>query len=253
MPPRIHIIRHAQGEHNATRNDTIRDAVLTQKGKGQCSTLQSAFKYHNDIDIVFSSPLRRTIQTASLSLGPTLARREVPIVLLPSLQEVSNLGCDVGLANTTDDVKQMLPTLFAKEELPFDYNKIDTSHVTEGWNSKKGYWAYERDAITKRAADLRGFLMQRPEKQLTEQIVLVTHGAFTHFLTEDWDVRDPMTGTAWLNCEHRIFDFTSDSTTADAHLRETDESRSSRGVEEREHDPHVLEELAKVSSNESQS
>lgn len=78
-----------------------------------------------------------------------------------------------------------------------------------------------------------------------------------------------MIGTAWLNCrltcetsanrwltllgEHRIFDFTSDSTATDAHLQETDESRSSRGAEEREHDPHVLEELIKVSSNESRS
>ncbi|KAF1352635.1 phosphoglycerate mutase family protein-like protein [Lizonia empirigonia] len=248
MPPRIHIIRHAQGEHNATRNYSIRDALLTPKGKGQCSTLQSAFKYHNDIDIVFSSPLRRTIQTASLSLGPTLARKDVPFVLLPPLQEVSNIGCDVGMADTADDVKQMLPTLFVKGELPFDYNKIDASHVTEGWNSKKGYWAYERDAISKRAADLRRFLMQRSEKQ----IVLVTHGAFTHFLTEDWDVEDPMTGTAWLNCEHRIFEFTPDSTAADAHLEETEASRSSRGLEEREVDPHVLEELRTVSSNESQ-
>lgn len=153
MPPRIHIIRHAQGEHNATvrrksrtltkrathttqRNYSIRDAVLTPKGKGQCSTLQSAFKYHNDIDIVFSSPLRRTIQTASLSLGPTLAREEVPFVLLPPLQEVSNVGCDVGLADTADDLKQILPTLFEDGELPFDYNKIDGSHVTKGWNSK---------------------------------------------------------------------------------------------------------------------
>jgi len=56
-------------------------------------------------------------------------------------------------------------------------------------------------------------LLERPEKQvrlghryltlrikLTVQIALVTHGAFAHFLTEDWDVEDPMTGTAWLNC-----------------------------------------------------
>ncbi|KAJ8119099.1 hypothetical protein OPT61_g65 [Boeremia exigua] len=249
MAPRIHIIRHAQGEHNATRDYSIRDAVLTPKGKGQCSTLQSAFQYHNDIDVVFSSPLRRTIQTASLSLGPTLARKEVPFILLPPLQEVSNVGCDVGLADTAEDIKRILPTLFAEGKLPFDYNKIDASHVTKGWNSKKGYWAYERDAISTRAADLRSFLLQRSEKQ----IVLVTHGAFAHFLAEDWDVEDPMTGTAWLNCEHRIFDFTPDSTATDAHLQETEESRSSRGAEEREHDPHVLEELIKVSSNESQS
>lgn len=34
---------------------------------------------------------------------------------------------------------------------------------------------------------------------LTSQIVLVTHGAFAHFLTEDWDVDDPMIGTAYKN------------------------------------------------------
>ena len=57
-------------------------------------------------------------------------------MLLPPLQEVSNIGCDVGLANNADDVKRILPTLFMKGELPFDYNKIDASEVTEGWNSK---------------------------------------------------------------------------------------------------------------------
>ncbi len=57
-------------------------------------------------------------------------------MLLPSLQEVSNSGCDVGLADTADDVKRILPTLFADGELPFDYAKIDASRLTEGWNSK---------------------------------------------------------------------------------------------------------------------
>jgi hypothetical protein len=52
------------------------------------------------------------------------------------LQEVSHIGCDVGLADNADDVKQMLPQLFAEGEIPFDYNKIDASYVVEGWNSK---------------------------------------------------------------------------------------------------------------------
>lgn len=50
-----------------------------------------------------------------------------------------------------------------------------------------------------------------------------------------------------------MFDFTPESTAADAHLEETDASRLSRGLEEREMDPHVFEELKAVSSNESQS
>ncbi|KAL6712180.1 hypothetical protein ACN47E_000057 [Coniothyrium glycines] len=244
MPPKIHLIRHAQGEHNATRDYSIRDAILTDKGKQQCRNLKSDFPHHV-VDVVFASPLRRTIQTAALSLGPALAREEVPFVLLPSLQEVSNIGCDVGIANSKEDIERLLPELFAGENLEFSLSKIDASAVQESWNSKEGYWAYEKRAISKRAADLRNYLFQRREAQ----IVLVTHGAFAHFLTEDWDVDDPMTGTAYKNCEHREFVFTAESTAEDAHVLETNESRTSRGVKQVEDDPHVLDELQGLESN----
>ncbi|KAH7348028.1 phosphoglycerate mutase family protein-like protein [Pyrenochaeta sp. MPI-SDFR-AT-0127] len=242
MPPRIHLVRHAQGEHNATRDYTIRDAVLTQKGKEQCRALQSTFAHHNSVNIVFASPLRRTIQTAALSFGPALSRNDVPFVLLPVLQEVSNIGCDVGIANTAADVKPLLTELFEEGELEFDINKIDASAVTEGWNSKKGYWAYEKEAISNRAADLRAWLFQRPEAE----VLLVTHGAFAHFLTEDWNVDDPMMGTAYSNCEHREFIFTSGSTAKEAHVTETKESRARRNTQEKEEDPHVVDELKTV-------
>lgn len=88
------------------------------------------------MDIVFASPLRRTIQTAALSFGPTLSRDEVAFVLLPLLQEIGSLGCDVAIAETGEDVKRMLPDLFAEGELDFDINKIDVSAVTKGWNQK---------------------------------------------------------------------------------------------------------------------
>ncbi|KAI8942925.1 hypothetical protein NX059_000963 [Plenodomus lindquistii] len=237
MPPKIHLIRHAQGEHNATRDYTIRDAVLTPKGKEQCRALKSAFQYHDQVDIVFASPLRRTIQTAALSLGPALSRGEVSFVLSPVLQEVSNIGCDVGIADTAEDVKHFLPELFTDGEVKFDLAKIDAA--------AQGYWAYEKQAILQRAADFRNFLFQRPEKQ----IVLVTHGAFAHFLTEDWDVEDPMTGTAYKNCEHREFIFTDTSNAADAHVIETLESRTRRGVKEVEDDAHVLQELKTIVQN----
>ena len=88
--------------------------------------------------MVFASPLRRTIQTAALSFGPVLSRKEVPFVLLPALQEVSNIGCDVGVADTADDVQKFLPALFPEGELNFDISKVDASPVTAGWNSKVG-------------------------------------------------------------------------------------------------------------------
>lgn len=60
----------------------------------------------------------------------------MPFVLSPVLQEVSRLGCDVGIANTANDVRQLLPDLFAEGETEFDINKLDASAVEEGWNSK---------------------------------------------------------------------------------------------------------------------
>ena len=115
---------------------SIRDAVLTPKGKEQCRALSKAFPFHNNVDIVFASPLRRTIQTAALSLGPTLLRKDVPFVLLPSLQEIGDVGSDTGLADTGEDLKRLLPELFAQEKLEFDLEKIDASAVRKGWNSK---------------------------------------------------------------------------------------------------------------------
>jgi hypothetical protein len=126
-------------ESNRQQRDySIRDAVLTAKGKEQCRTLSAAFEHHAEIETVFASPLRRTIQTAALSFGPVLSRPEVPFVLLPALQEVSNIGCDIGLADGAADLQRLLPDLFAPGEIEFDISKMDASAVTAGWNSKVG-------------------------------------------------------------------------------------------------------------------
>lgn len=60
----------------------------------------------------------------------------MPFVVLPILQEVSNIGCDVGIADTEIDLKDMLPDLFESGELEFDIGKIDASAVKQGWNNK---------------------------------------------------------------------------------------------------------------------
>lgn len=114
----------------------ILDATLTPKGKEQCRALKEAFPHHHKVGAVIASPLRRTIQTASLSFGPTLARKEVPFVLHPSLQEVSNMLSDTGMADDPEVIKEILPELFAEDELEFDLEKIDASAVHQGWNSK---------------------------------------------------------------------------------------------------------------------
>jgi hypothetical protein len=57
---------------------------------------------------------------------------------------------------------------------------------------------------------------------------------------------DFIAGTAYHNCEVRIFDFTSESTSSDAHIEETAESKRTREKDEPETDPVVLEELSHV-------
>ncbi|KAF2874274.1 histidine phosphatase superfamily [Massariosphaeria phaeospora] len=246
MPPKLYLVRHAQGEHNATRDYTIHDPLLTATGMSQCRQLQSEFLHHAGIDLVVSSPLRRTIQTAAYSFGPVLARSDVRFILLPGLQEVSDLASDTG--HPRQELEGVVADMFKSEDVEIELGKIDFGHVTEGWNDKTGYWAYTRDAISARAADMRNWLFQRPE----EQIVIVTHGAFLHFLTEDvTGVKDAMLGTAYKNCEVRTFGFTPQSTDGDAHIVEiggqksqvASEAESAGGGED---DLHVVEEVRGV-------
>lgn len=112
----------------------IRDAVLTEKGKSQCSKLKNEFPYHDTISIVMSSPLRRAIQTASLSFGPTIRRQGVEYLLVPLGQEVSGKQCDIG--HSRAELEKQIPALFEGQEIGFDASKIDFSLVEDGWNSK---------------------------------------------------------------------------------------------------------------------
>ena len=91
------------------------------------------------------------------------------VIALPEAQEVSDLPCDTG-----SDLEIL------KKEM--EGKPVDLSLVQDGWNNNKGKWAANADAIEARAKEVRQWLKARPEKE----IVLVTHGGFLHFFTEDW-------------------------------------------------------------------
>lgn len=55
---------------------------------------------------------------------------------------------------------------------------------------KTGIYASDKETVKARAAALRSWLYQRSESN----ILFVTHGAFLHFLTEDWTGDDPVRG-----------------------------------------------------------
>ena len=100
---------------------------------------------------------------------------------------------------------------------------VDLDHVREGWNGKVGVWAAEVEAIQERARVVRRWLWERKEEGV---VVLVTHGGFLHYLTEDWEGFDPVRGTAWENCEWRTYEISKRD--GEVALVETGESRARR-------------------------
>ena len=176
MPPVIHLVRHAQGVHNlSTENHIIHDPSLTELGHEQCHKLRDEFPYHDRVELVTASPLRRTIYTGLHTFAPVFERTNgaVKLIALPDVQETSDVPCDTG-----SDPNVLHEELVVAKGAP-----VDLGLVTERWNIKEGRYAPTNQAIKHRAREARRWLKARPEKE----IVLVTHGGFLHYLTEDWE------------------------------------------------------------------
>lgn len=167
--------------------------------------------------------MKRTIYTALLSFP---SKSDYTLIALPELQETSDLPCDTGSEKAE----------LAKE---FEGKKVDLDLVVEGWNSKKGKWAASGQAIEERSQVARQWLKARKEKD----IVVVTHGAMLHYLTEDWAGSEKFSGllptltaiwhslirpgTGWANTEYRTYTFDPASGSR-ASLVETQESITRR-------------------------
>lgn len=162
----------------------MHDPLLTAHGKNQCLDLRSHFPHHDSIDLLVCSPLRRTIQTTLLSFEAEISRN-VRVIALPELQETSALPCDTGSSLT-----------ILKEEVKD--KPVDLCLVTDDWDSKKGKWAPEQEAIEARCREARKWLKARDEKE----IVAVTHGGLLHYLTEDWTGSVKLQGKAKLPTSH---------------------------------------------------
>ncbi|KPI45829.1 uncharacterized protein AB675_388 [Cyphellophora attinorum] len=247
MPPRIITLRHAQGEHNVDNKFWIRDAKLTPTGLSECAEVARTFPFHADVDLVVSSPLRRTIQTTVHSLFPILrrqgsdgTRKKVPFILHPAAQEVSGRACNLGSeraqlesvmrgwfsgAGKDGDETENTERIWNRCGLG-EPGRVDFGLVGEGWCDKTGFSSPDPKAVEERAASLRRWLYQRPEKL----IVLVTHGAFLHYFTQSWEGISAERGSAFKNCEWREYNFSDDSSSEAARIVETDASRKRRGV-----------------------
>jgi broad specificity phosphatase PhoE len=216
MAPTIHFIRHGQGFHNLGGGDyNMHDPLLTAFGMEQCAQLAKTFPNLHDVDLVVSSPSKRTIYTALLAFGEAIDKKNLTIIGLPELQETSDLPCDIG--SDCDKIRREFKT-----------HRLDLSQVTDDWTSKKGKWAPTPEATEERCRVARNWLRSRPESN----IVVITHGGVLHYLTEDWEGSNKFAGGGWVNAEFRSYTFNLRSGER-ASLVETPESRNRRKAPEK--------------------
>ncbi|WFD19271.1 hypothetical protein MCAP1_001494 [Malassezia caprae] len=190
---RIYLTRHAQAEH--VRDSNIADALLTKLGEQQAARLPSLTPELQDVaEVIISSPLRRTLQSASLGYADAIKRLggDGKIVCLPQAQECNDVPCDTG------SLREVLETQ------PY-FAKYDFSLLTPDWTSKQGFYAAHSESLDARAQWVRQYLRERPE----QHIVLVAHGDFLRRLTKEPE-------SYWANAEVRLFQFEPTSVHTDA-------------------------------------
>ncbi|EMC94167.1 hypothetical protein BAUCODRAFT_150372 [Baudoinia panamericana UAMH 10762] len=186
---RIILTRHAQAEHNVDLDYSIHDAPLTALGKKQAASLApQVAKLQQEVELVATSPLARTLQTTKLGWAPAVERLGIQnVVCLPQAQECNDLPCDTG---SSRDVLEANP----------EFAGFNFSTLTPDWTSKQGFWAADPKSISNRARWVRQWLRARPEKD----IVLVAHGDVLRNITAGPN-GPSMYG--WKNAEVRIFKF----------------------------------------------
>jgi broad specificity phosphatase PhoE len=203
MASRIHLVRHAESAHNVTKNFSELDPPLTELGIEQASRLVQNFTRSSAIGVIFSSPLKRAIQTTLAGFPHVLDKRNYPpeynlrgieggakLIVDPNLQERSDLPCDTG------SERAVLETTFPG---------VDFGVLEDGWQSKEGPYAADDAAVQARADKVRKRLAEVVEGLKNEEkkdIVVVTHGVFMKFLSGDPTIDLAKAGWSSYTIEH---------------------------------------------------
>ncbi|KAI0907910.1 histidine phosphatase superfamily [Ustulina deusta] len=210
MTQTIRCVRHAQGLHNLSHaNHHLPDPRLTPLGEEQARSLARRFLDADKIELVLPSPTDHPDSPCPGSGGGGMQR----VVAWPEVQEASHLPCDTG--SPLDEIRAQ-----------FAHAPVDFAMVESGWHVKQGKWAPTVGMLLERGKRARQWLRRRPEKD----ILIVSHGCFLHFLTDDWVDAVNAHATSWDNAEVRTFVFADEDDGDNVALCETEESRLERGL-----------------------
>ncbi|KDN39392.1 phosphoglycerate mutase-like protein [Tilletiaria anomala UBC 951] len=187
MSKKIYLCRHAQAEHNVADDYSIPDAPLTALGKSQAAALAQDARLNgirDEIQLVVSSALKRTLQTTKMGWPQTVAHTGGlgKVICLPQLQECNAYPCDTG------SPREVL-------EQDVELAGFDFPLLTPDWNSKQGIYAADPSSLNARARWVRQWLRARPESV----IVCIAHG----------DILRRITGRqySWKNAEVQLWTF----------------------------------------------
>ncbi|KAI1637444.1 phosphoglycerate mutase-like protein [Biscogniauxia mediterranea] len=196
MAPIIDVIRHAEAWHNVCRSN-IQDPGLTPDGEAQCYKLRDTYPFMDKVSHVVSSPAQRAVATALIAFDPVVTKGKKAI-LLPDLQETGAKLSDTG------SPPKRLEALFKPH--------VDLSHLSERWYRRDADSDYAPDAakVEARARRARRFIRRLARAARDDDdahIVVVTHGGFAHFLTEDYEALGPGSFTDYDNAELKSYRF----------------------------------------------
>ncbi|KAK1961104.1 phosphoglycerate mutase-like protein [Colletotrichum sublineola] len=191
MPQTIVLIRHAQALHNVDQDWNIHDPDLSSLGLEQCQELRENLlqRFGNETDaLIIVSPMRRTIQTALLSLD-WLIKKGVHIQADARWQENSAKPCDTGssVANLTAEFPSV------------DFSTVDRVYPDKISLAGAEY-AFTKEAILRRARAGVSSLRDRKETL----IFVVSHSGF---------LRLGVTGYWFFNGDYRMFELDEDERT----------------------------------------
>ncbi|KAI8949111.1 histidine phosphatase superfamily [Xylaria longipes] len=187
MAPTIHVIRHAQAVHNATHNPELHDPELTELGYQQCQELAAELASLGDVELVFASPMQRSIQTGLAAFETyTQSKR---IVLVPDVQET-----DLMPTGTGSSVHELL-SKYGDERLDFCFMSAD-------WTDKSPQSRFAPHYAAVRARSTRLFLRAVAQRfrDTDANIVVITHLMFIDYLVGAG-------GTNFKNAERRSYRF----------------------------------------------
>ncbi|KAF8855115.1 hypothetical protein BDZ45DRAFT_793910 [Acephala macrosclerotiorum] len=181
----VHFMRHAQPAHKTGPVDdlTMPDPDISSKGRSQCLAFSLTLEHHIPyITHIFSSPMRRALNTSCLALWPLL-ERGLTVHALPELQnlDIGPSGIGMALSELHQEYTGNFGLLGGKERK----SVVDIkTFMAEDWNFKEsGRWS--TDEKEWRVNYMRGFFKALIMGKEKVEVIVVTHGSFLRVLVDD--------------------------------------------------------------------